>query len=106
MESLWWVIPLSDTFDKYKFQIKVQLGLLENEVVRKIADKTKKTPAQVVLRWSLQRNVTIIPKSQSEHRLRENLAVGGFSLQDEDMDSLNELKKENKKFLPDPRDMN
>ena len=52
-----------------------------------------KTPAQVLIRWSLQHNAVVIPKSIHEDRIRENSKVFDFQLGHEDMtllDSLNE----------------
>jgi methylglyoxal/glyoxal reductase len=52
-----------------------------------------KTPAQVLIRWSLQHNAVVIPKSIHEDRIRENSQVFDFQIRPEDMkllDSLNE----------------
>jgi diketogulonate reductase-like aldo/keto reductase len=66
-----------------------------------LSQKYNKTPAQVVLRWHVQHDVVVIPKSVHDHRIRENSQIFDFSLSNEDMlriDSLNE----NKRFGPDP----
>ena len=58
-----------------------------------VAKKYGKTPAQVLIRWSLQHGLVVIPKSIHEDRIRENSKVFDFQLAPEDMkllDSLNE----------------
>jgi len=60
-------------------------GLLDDPAVLGIADKHARTPAQVVLRWSLQLGNVVIPKSATPARIRENIDVFGFELDDEDM---------------------
>ncbi|HZK27475.1 MAG TPA: aldo/keto reductase [Thermoclostridium sp.] len=66
-----------------------------------IAKKYQKTPAQIVLRWHLQREVIIIPKSVNEKRIIENSQIFDFTISDEDMEAINVLNKD-KRFLPDP----
>ena len=68
-----------------------------------LAEKYDKTPAQIILRWALQHGVSTIPKSASEHRLRENFDVFDFNINEEDMlkmDSFNE----NLRIVEDPMD--
>lgn len=50
-----------------------------------LADKYGKSPAQIVLRWHLQRGVIAIPKSVHENRIKENFDIFDFELTDEDM---------------------
>lgn len=68
-----------------------------------LAEKYDKTPAQIILRWALQHGVSTIPKSASEHRLKENFDVFDFNISSEDifkMDSFNE----NLRIVEDPMD--
>jgi diketogulonate reductase-like aldo/keto reductase len=58
---------------------------LSNLAVGEIAEKYGKTPAQVILRWHLQRGVSVIPKSVKEHRMLENVDVFDFELTEEEM---------------------
>ncbi|MDI1490378.1 MAG: D-xylose reductase [Ramalina farinacea] len=51
--------------------------LLDNPAITQIAEKHGKTPAQVLLRWATQRGVAVIPKSNNQGRLKQNLEVGG-----------------------------
>jgi len=66
---------------------------LNHPVIVAIAKKYGKTPAQILIRWSLQHDVVVIPKSIHEERIRENSQVFDFQLEPDDMkylDSLNE----------------
>lgn len=58
---------------------------LTNETIINLAEKYGKTPAQIILRWHMQRGVIAIPKSVKEHRMVENASVFDFVLSEEDM---------------------
>jgi diketogulonate reductase-like aldo/keto reductase len=64
---------------------------LSHEVVARIAERRGRTPAQVLLRWCLQRDLPVIPKSTHRERIEENGRVFDFSLSDEDMAELDAL---------------
>lgn len=58
-----------------------------------LAKKYDKSPAQILIRWSLQHGLVVTPKSIRENRIRENIQVFDFQLEETDMkllDSLNE----------------
>ncbi|XP_024434385.2 estradiol 17 beta-dehydrogenase 5 [Desmodus rotundus] len=67
--------------------------LLEDPVLHAIADKHQRTPAQVALRYQLQRGVVVLAKSFSEKRIRENFQVFDFQLTPEDMKTLDGLNR-------------
>ncbi|UXI18069.1 hypothetical protein NH340_JMT04012 [Sarcoptes scabiei] len=69
--------------------------LLENETLKKIAANHSKSIAQVILRWHLQRNIIIIPRSSNRARMLENFSVFDFELTPEEMDEINLMNKEN-----------
>ena len=58
-----------------------------------IAEKYKKTVGQIVLRWGIQRNTVVIPKTSKLERLRENLKVFDFELAKEDMELIKSLDR-------------
>ncbi|KAK2031048.1 aldo/keto reductase [Colletotrichum zoysiae] len=66
-------------------------GLFDVDPVKKAAEKHGVTPAQVLLRWATQRGVAVIPKSNSQHRLKQNLEVNGFDLTPEELRSISDL---------------
>ncbi|KAI0148740.1 NAD(P)H-dependent D-xylose reductase [Xylariaceae sp. FL1272] len=67
--------------------------LFEVDAVKKIAAKHGKTPGQVLLRWCTQRDVIVIPKSNSVDRLKQNLECCTFDLSKEDIDEISALNK-------------
>jgi diketogulonate reductase-like aldo/keto reductase len=66
-------------------------GTLDHPVVVGIAEQHGRTPAQVIIRWHLQHQVVVIPKSVNAARIRSNADVGGFSLTADDLAALDAL---------------
>jgi 2,5-diketo-D-gluconate reductase A len=66
-------------------------GTLDNPAVREVAERTGRTPAQVIIRWHLQHEIIVIPKSRNADRIRSNADVGGFDLSADDMAALDSL---------------
>uniref|UniRef100_A0A1D1Y9L5 Aldo-keto reductase family 4 member C9 n=1 Tax=Anthurium amnicola TaxID=1678845 RepID=A0A1D1Y9L5_9ARAE len=58
-------------------------NILENPVVKMVAEKMGKTPAQVALRWGLQMGHSVLPKSTNEARIKENLNIFDWSIPEE-----------------------
>ena len=78
---------------------------LEDPKVAEIAAKHGRTPAQVILRWHLERGLIVIPKASSEARLRENLAIADFALDVDDMAGFATLARPDGRIGPDPDGM-
>ena len=78
--------------------------LLEEPVVKRIAESHGKAPAQVVIRWHLQHDIIVIPKSVRPDRVRSNADVFDFTLSDEDMQQLDALNR-NERTGKDPDNM-
>ena len=70
-----------------------QGGVLEDSTITQIADKVGKTPAQVVLRWHIQRGDIIFPKSVTPSRMQENFELFDFELESGDMDEISALDR-------------
>ena len=70
--------------------------LLNNKVLCEIAAVHKKSPAQIILRWNLQKGVVVIPGSSNEEHIRENISIFDFALTDEEMERIAALNKNEK----------
>jgi len=68
--------------------------LLEHDTIKSIAKKHDKTPAQVLLRWATQRGIAVIPKSNNQSRLAQNLDVCSFDLGKDEVESISGLDKD------------
>jgi diketogulonate reductase-like aldo/keto reductase len=78
-------------------------NIFENELLLAIAEKYKKTVAQVILRWLTQRGVVVIPKSVRKERIVENFNIFDFELSPEDMNAIISLDTKVSSFF-DHRD--
>ncbi len=70
-----------------------QGGVLEDPTVRRVAHDAGRTPAQVVLRWHIQRGDVVFPKTVTPSRMEENFALFDFELGADDMDALTALDR-------------
>jgi len=89
---------LLDYCEKNKIQLEAYSPLTQGQKlnhprIQSIAKKHNKTPAQVLIRWSLQHNLVTIPKSVREERIRENSQVFDYNLTVEDMRILDSMDK-------------
>lgn len=68
-------------------------ALFDHSLIVEIAKKHSKTPAQIILRWVTQRGIAVIPKSNSQARLEQNLHVTDFNLSEEEIKAISGLDK-------------
>jgi len=73
---------------------------VKDEAIIKIGEKYGKTAAQVILRWSLQKGMAIIPKSITPSRIKENFEIFDFQLDEKDMAAIDNLNKNEKIVNP------
>ncbi|MFJ1765132.1 aldo/keto reductase [Amycolatopsis sp. NPDC088138] len=80
-------------------------SLLGDPIVAELAVKHARTPAQIVLRWHLQLGNVVIPKSVTPSRIQENFDLFGFTLTEEELESLTPLNR-GERTGPDPDTFN
>ena len=88
--------PLLEFSESKRIQLEAYSPLtrghrLDHPVITQVAAKYGRTPAQVLIRWSLQHGLVVIPKSIRPDRIRENGGVFDFELKREDMARLDSL---------------
>lgn len=76
-------------------------GLLDSPQIVELAESKGRTPAQIVLRWHLQLDCVVIPKSVTPERIRQNLDVFDFELDDADLARISEVET-GQRLGPDP----
>ena len=69
------------------------VGPMEDPVIKRIAENHHKTPAQIMIRWAVQRGTICIPKSVHEERIKENCNIFDFELSEEEMSEMKALDK-------------
>ncbi len=79
--------------------------LLSDESLIEIGKRYGKSPAQVVIRWHLQNNLIVIPKSVQPQRIKQNFDVFDFELSSDDMNTIAQLENGQRQG-PDPATMN
>ena len=67
--------------------------VLRDPVIVEIAERVARTPAQVVLRWHVQRGNIVFPKSTTPERIRENFELFDFELESDDIERINGLDR-------------
>lgn len=75
--------------------------MLSNPVMKELSEKYYKSIPQIAIRWLIDRNIVVIPKSVHESRIISNFDVFDFTISDEDMLKIKALNQ-GKKFFPEP----
>ena len=79
--------------------------VLGDPVIVEVAERLGRTPAQVTLRWHIQRGDVVFPKSVTRRRVEENFALFDFELSGDDMDAITGLNRD-ERIGPDPDQWN
>lgn len=79
-------------------------GVFDQPIIKRLAEKYGKTPAQIVVRWHLDSGLVVIPKSVTPARIRENFEVFDFKLDKEELNEIATLDIDNR-LGPDPESM-
>ncbi|WP_252312684.1 aldo/keto reductase [Sinobaca sp. H24] len=94
-------IKSQEIMKEFKVQVEswgplaeVKNNIFENELLLDLANKYKKSVAQIILRWLIQRKVVVIPKSVHKERIEENINVFDFELDESDMKQISTLDTE------------
>lgn len=76
-------------------------NLLDEKILKEIGDKYGKSPAQIALKWNIDRGTMVLVKSSNEGRIKENISIFDFDLSQEDMNALASLDRK-ERFSNDP----
>lgn len=80
-------------------------GVFDQEIIKRLAQKYGKTPAQIVIRWHLDSGLVVIPKSVTPSRIKENFEVFDFRLEKTEVSEITSLDRNNR-LGPDPETFN
>ncbi len=69
-------------------------AVLGDDLIQKLSDKYDRSPAQIVLRWEMQKEVITIPRSSSEEHIKENFHALDFELESPDVERIDNIPKE------------
>lgn len=72
---------------------------MDMSVIRSIAEKYSKSPAQILLRWNIDRGSIPLPKTKNQKRLVDNFNIFDFSLSKEDVEQINSLNYDNQMLV-------
>ena len=76
-------------------------NIFNEEIIKKLAEKYKKTPAQIILRWNIQRGIITIPKSQKTEMINENFEIFDFEMTEDEIKEIDALDGKQKRIQDD-----
>ena len=80
-------------YDYHKGKEKLNLDLLNEQIIKELSNKYKKTPGQIVLNWEINKNVIPIPATSKTTRMKENLGALEFTMDESDIKKIDNLNK-------------
>lgn len=83
-------VEAMSTFSHYR-NVEPRKEIMENELLMSLAHKYYKSVVQLVLRWMLQQDIILIPKTWDNNHIKENINILDFSISDKDMALINTL---------------
>ena len=99
-------VKAQENMEKYNVQIEAWApfgegrdNMFSNSTLEAIGSKYNKSVAQVILRWLMQRNVVALAKSVHKERMKENFDIFDFNLDDDDMNNINSLNRDDSLFF-------
>ncbi|MEQ9423734.1 MAG: aldo/keto reductase [Cyclobacteriaceae bacterium] len=101
---------LQEYCKKNKIQLEAWSPIMQGQVtdveeLKQIGNSHNKSPAQIALKWEIQKGIVTIPKSVKQHRIQENADIFDFELSDEEMTAIDNLDQ-NRRIGPDPLNFN
>lgn len=73
--------------------------VIDNPIVKEIAENHKKTPAQIALRYNVQRGIVVIPKAREIERMKQNIEIFDFELTRDEIDKIKTLDENKSLWL-------
>lgn len=86
------IVEAMSTFSHFRSN-EPRMEIIENDVITSLVNKYNRSPFQIILRWLIQQNIVVIPKTWDVNHLKENISIFDFSLSEEDMLLINSLDK-------------
>lgn len=74
-------------------------NIFENHILKEIAIKHNKSVAQIILRWLIQRDIVVIPKTINEQRMKENIDIFDFEISNDEMIKIKSLDQNKSSFF-------
>ena len=80
-------------------------NIFNEDIIKNLSEKHKKTPAQIILRWNIQKGIITIPKSQKPERIKENFEIFDFELTEEEIKEIDSLDGKQKRIQDSEEDL-